>query len=350
MVAALVVCWLAATAGAQPAFYTPVSLEARVARAEAVVLGSISSATPTVVVPPGGYISNSTRMPDGTVRTSGYTDTNGRMRWVINFKVDEVIKGPRRKSVELLALGIPGVDQRYEQWAGAHTPFLCFIPAPQDIGVQSEPQYLVRGLGWGDAIRLGPPVPGERTVSGTERGPPVLGMDFARLATREEILARARGFARRQKGPCEEHKLFLPPGVGRDLPAWPTPLGLVVPVVPSLERLAHRMIDAPDAFSLPSLQGSRAANSIAAYERAGTRAGGVAALKWFRSASNVKLLKKLLDDPMSRTVGRHQPGEPVVYVREYPVRASAYAVLAEWGITVPAPVSEESVPAPGPGK
>ena len=329
-------------------FYTPISLEARVARAEAVVLGSISSATPTVVVPPGGYVTNSARMPDGTVRVYGYTDPNGQARWAITFKVDEVIKGPRRKSVELLALGIPGLDQRYEQWAGEHTAFLCFIHAPQEIGVQNEPQYLVRGLGWGDAIRLGPPVPGERTVSGTERGPPVLGMDFARLATREEILGRARAFARREKGPYAEHKLVLPFGVGGDLAGGATPTGLVVPVAPSLERLARRLIDAPDAFSPPSFQGSKEAYS--AYSRAPTRAGGVAALKWFKSASNVKLLKKLLGDPMSCVVGRQEPDGSAAWVREYPVRASAYSVLVEWGIPVPEPVSEESVPAPDTGR
>lgn len=62
------------------------------------------------------------------------------------------------------------------------------------------------------------------------------------------------------------------------------------------------------------------------------RVEGANALKHFKSDDNIQLLKRLLEDPGSRSSGK---------AKTYPVRQAAFAVLKEWGVQVKPPVVEE---------
>src|SRR5262249_39089210 len=139
-------------------------------------------------------------------------------------------------------------------------------------------------------------VPGEQTYA-HRNGPPVHTMEFTTLSDPKEILARARKFAKQKENDSREAHVFSFPQAG----LWSS---LTVPVVPSLQPIARRMIQAPELFVARNLdwlpeseRGRPLAQSQLEGELNTRRAEGIAALRYFKSAANIRLLKPLLNHP-----------------------------------------------------
>ena len=278
------VLFWAALGGAQPVFRTFYSLEARVAQAQCIFVGSVSNCSGTVT------------------ERSGFA--NGVMNCRITVQVDKAIKGQCGKTVELMSEVSPD-DKRFGQWAEHHTSFLFFI---EDKTWSNFGGHNPR---W-STIRLGEAVPAEKTYSADN---PVYLMDFSVVTNSQEVLARTRQFAKRRlKAPLQ----FFTFGPRPELPLWTS---LMVPVQPSLEKFAHERIKSTNWME---------------------RAEAARALQYFKSASNTKLLKPLLNDPSFQD----WQTEHVVWktTRSYYVRQAAYDVLSGWDAVVDKPLTEEALP------
>jgi hypothetical protein len=92
-------------------------------------------------------------------------------------------------------------------------------------------------------------------------------------------------------------------------------------VEPSLEKFAREKINATNAMY---------------------RVEGIKALRYFKSAANIKLLKPLLNDPAFQDWFTQN----VVWKtkRSYYTRQAAYEVLQEWGVPSAKPLMEEDLP------
>ena len=176
-------------ADAQPLLYTYVSLEARIAQAESVVHGTISHLSRTLIIPPGAYVTNIDHWGDQVVRHITERP-DSEVQYRVTVKVDEIIKGPRRKTVDVV-LQTDAYDKRPEQWTERQTAFVWFI------GDRRQPNSGTNSLPYWNTIRLGAAVPGERRFSSDLS---LFSMDFRRLDDASEILARARKFAKRPSG------------------------------------------------------------------------------------------------------------------------------------------------------
>src|ERR1051326_8922026 len=251
-----------ATAGAQPVIAVDRSIELRMAEAQFVVRGTISHLTRTVLEPP----------PDGEVL------------YTITVKVDEVIKGPRRTTAEFIAKS-RFLRGEFERWAARRVSFLCFGHVPT-----AETNNDILPQPW-DAIDLGPRLPGDQLIKGLVDFPPILSMDFLCLDDPKEILPRVR---RGLKEKSTEIRVFEHPPLpaGRLFSFWER---LAVPVVPSLELIARRLIKSPEEFVRtkdPALNHLDKASREKMQEglRQLARADGVAALRSFKSKQNIALL------------------------------------------------------------
>jgi hypothetical protein len=283
------------------------TLEARIAQADAVVLGTLSRVARRVIVPPGGA------SPDGTVWPDGIDEVT------VTIKVDEVLKGKVGDACEFTRT-TTAYNRTYDGWLKACTPFLWFLTREKER---------VAGA---NGIRLGKAVEAE---SGYRTGyePPLFSMDLAVLREADDILKHARLYARTCTKVLPTHTITLPRGVAQRC----TPSGdanfLIAPRDASLERLAKRLISSPEGF-VP--QGEQF-DSLLRYQ---LRIGGVAALGHFQSDGNAALLRALLDDP---TEVFQKSGSGTV--KRYPIRAAAYGILQTWGVRVPMPVVEVPEPA-----
>ena len=299
----------AAIVGAQPVITVHRSIELRVAEAQFVVRGTISHLTRTVPEPP----------PDGEAI------------YTITVKVDEVIKGPPRATTEFIAKTIAS-DDEFERFAARRTAFLCFgnTSAAETTNDKTLPPR------W-DAIVLGPRLVPEPTVKGPVDFPPILSMDFTCLDDPKEILSRARKFSKEKS--TESHVFEHPPlPFGRFEFLWTR---LVVPVVPSFETIARRLIKSPEEFVKdvgPNHLDKASREKVLEGFRNMARAEGVAALRYFKSKQNIALLTPLLNDPASMVF--HGPG-PDDAERVYYIRKAAYEVLRQWDVKITKPLIEE---------
>lgn len=336
----LTVAFTARSARAQPVFTLHRSVELRVAQAEFVVRGTIANLSRTVLCLPGGYVTNS-MWSDGVERFYGTQMPDGIVSYTIAVKVDEVIKGPRRTTTEFVA-HTSVRDDRFEHWAARRASFLCFGNASMPEALTNKPLAFL----W-NAISLGPPFAGEQTIKGMVDFPPVFSMDFACLDDPEEILARARQFAKRKGASAEVHVFENPPlPASRHELLWTR---LAVPVVPSLEAIARRLIKSPEDFLRPTqdltaqTEGERQSQANALEGRRDVlRAEGIAALRYFKSKKNIALLKPLLNDPASMI--EHHRDDRSDVKRVYYIRKVGYETLGKWGVEVHKPLLEEPLP------
>jgi hypothetical protein len=301
----------ASAARAQPVYRTYQSLEARAAQAKSIYRGTVSECVGVFVERPGGGF--------GGNREDGSRRPDGVMRYTIRVKVDDVLKGKPSPALELIQETSAG-DDRFKQWSDAHTLFLWFIGCDQSSNLGQSP-FFVGESGFSTekptpwhTIRLGKAVPAEK---GYTEDSPVYLMDFTHLTEPQEILDNVRSLA---KSPAKKTVQF------HEFPTIPngSPFHrLKVPVQPSLERVARRLITTPEEF----VQGKDGRDMNPVLRRM-LRAEGVDALRYFKSAQNARLLKSLLCDSDSYLV---TDDESNVTHREYPIRSKACEVLKTWG-------------------
>jgi hypothetical protein len=298
---------------AQPVFVTYYSLEARVARAQSIFRGTISKCAGTFIERQGGFFGGYNK--DGTKRPDGV------MKYTITVQVDETLKGKSAKTIELVQ-ETSADDKRFEQWADQHASFLFFIGDKEWSNLGGHNSQ------W-STIRLGKAVPSERDYTSDH---PVYSMDFTRLTDTKAILARVRKSA---KAPSDGRLKFHTLGQIPDSASFNC--FLIVPVQPSLEKIAKHLIAAPEYFA-----NWKDKRDFDLWWRWQLRCEGVDALRYFNSAANIKLLQSLLNDPDFELFRRKDQEKTF---KQYPVRAKAYEVLMAWGVDVTKPVTEEIIPA-----
>jgi len=291
----LAVALTSGEANAQPVHVSYWTIEAKVAQAESVLLGTISHVTP-----------NTPKRPDGPI---GYT---------LTIRANEALKGDVNREVgNLLTNAIGSPDPRYEQWMQAKTSILFFLGPTPKAGA---------GRTW-DCLPLGAQVPAERGFS-ARQGPPMFSLDFTVLPDTESILTRARAFAKAHPRRLPVHAIRIPPAVGRKR-GFGGPLDdLLVPVEPSLEARAKRLLATPEEFVLKE-------EALDAYSRHQLRFGGVDSLRYFKSDANAALLRSLLADPPEKFENplSHSP----------PIRVRAFEILLDWRMPSPLPGWPERV-------
>jgi len=242
----------------------------------------------------------------------------------------------RRPTAEFIAKS-RFLSGEFERWSERRVSFLCFgnTQSAETTNNNTLPPL------W-DAIDLGPRIPGDQGIKGLVDFPPILSMDFACLDDPKEILSRARNFSKEKS--TEIHVFEHPP-----LPAgrlFSLSERLAVPVVPTLEMIARRLIKSPEEFvrtkdaALNHLD-KASREAVQKGLRRLARADGVAALRYFKSKQNIALLTPLLNDPAIMVF--HGPG-PDDTKRVYYIRKAAYETLRKWGIEVHKPLLEEPLP------
>jgi hypothetical protein len=295
----------AGSASAQPSYLPLWTIEARVAQADHVVVGTIDKVSRKVIVAPGG--------PDKI----GVIYPDGQFEYTVTLKVGEVLKGTLKGTVDdLRPIHRVGSDKRYEQWSKAQTSVLWFLGPTPKLGEHRQ---------W-DILPLGRPVPAEDLYGG-RRGPPYFSKDFTLLKDNEELLACARAYAKTTPKVQPIHRIRIPAAVSRSSGELDF---LIVPVEPTLEQRAKRLIAKPQDFIPPG-------KKLDPQARYMLRFGGVDSLRFFKSDANAELLRSLLDDPLEVYEGSLVP--------QYPVRVKAYEVLLHWGVEVPLPKSAQEITA-----
>jgi len=124
---------------------------------------------------------------------------------------------------------------------------------------------------------------------------------------------------------------------------------LAVPVVPSLETIARRLIKSPEDFLRPTqdltaqTESERQLQANALEGRRNLlRAEGIAALRYFKSKQNIALLESLLNNPASMI--EHHRDDRSDVKRVYYIRKVGYETLRKWGAEVHKPLLEEPLP------
>lgn len=283
-------------ARAQPvcrAFWT---VEARVGQADQVFVGTISKVSRKTLVAPGG------------ADKIGTTWHDGQFEYTLTLKVGETLKGNLNGIVDDLrpAFGT-WADERYEQWMRAETSILWLLgPTPE----RDQRRH------W-DFVPLGEPVPAEHRAS-DPRGGPHFSNDFRLLKDNEEVLACARAYAKTSPKVQPTHRIQIPPGL--ESGQWNY---LIVPVEPTLEQRARRLIAAPQEFT-PKGENPNP------YALRMLRFGGVDSLRYFKSDANAELLRSLLDEPLKAD-------------EWMPIVVRAYEILLHWGVETPLPKSAQEI-------
>ena len=279
------------SADAQPLSITHRTVEARVAQADHVVVGTIDKVTRKEIVAPGGI---------------GIKYPDGQFEFTITLKIDETLKGDLKGMVaDLQAIQSAGYDKRYEEWSKAGTSLLCLLgPTPK----KSKERH------W-DVLPVGKRVGAEDLYGG--RHELMFSLDFTILKNEKEILERARRFARTSQKVLPVHSIQIPGEISKGSGHWDY---LLVPVEPTLERRARQLVESPDDFA------PRGEN-LSPNGRYRLRSSGVNALRYFNSADNRALLRSVLDAPLT----------DIEKSMEYAVRAKAYEVLLHWDEDVSLP-------------
>jgi hypothetical protein len=279
----------AGSAGAQPSHKYQWSLEARIAKADAVVFGPIAKVNRKVL------------RARGALDEGGYIDLNGQYEYAPAVKIVEVLKGDLKGVVTDLEFRWSlGENHTYEDWKKAGNSMLWFLgPAPKPG----------KGRAWH--------TPAEAHFDG-RRYPPMYAMDFTVLEDEKVILDRARAYAKTSTKVLPVHAIrFSQP--------WND---LFVPVEPTLEKTAKRLIASPQDF----VQKWEKFDPRLRYV---LRSSGVNALRHFKSDANIALLKSLLADPLEDFKSS--------LVRQHPVRVKAFEVLLHWDVDAPLPKSPDEI-------
>jgi len=182
---------------------------------------------------------------------------------------------------------------------------------------------------------------------------PVFSMDLTVLRTPKEVLARAKEFIKSTPVAPALYQIVLP-GTFAHEAGFSSALTdiIIVPVVPALEALAHRMIESPESL-VPPIEVSpgatpreRKAYAISHdFDVAMFRKEGIGALGHFKSAGNIALLESQFADKAVWGYTRHgEQGDESGY--EYIIRRVAYDALMAWGVNVDKPVIEARKPRP----
>jgi hypothetical protein len=128
------------------------------------------------------------------------------------------------------------------------------------------------------------------------------------------------------------HAIELPRGVMQRSGRSGDVNHLTVPIDQRLEKLGHRLIEAPGVFLAKA--------ELVYADR--LRLEGVKILRHFPTEEHIVLLKSLLDDPVSSIhVSPEGTKEKV-----YDIREAAYEALHSWDIDVSKPVLREDPPKP----
>ncbi len=271
------------------------SIEARIVEAPLVLRGTVTNLTPKSLPYPGNSI--------------------------LTVRVDEALKGGFKDKV--LEFSVPGW-QDYEQWATRRASLLWFLDVSGKLLNADYPCWL-------NVIPLGPSLPGGEWdgISKEIRGTPVYDMEMTIVDKQQDILARALAFAKKRPTAAKLHSIYLPQQSTSDHYFFQSEL--VVPVEPTLEKTTRHLIAKPDDFITTNRE-----SSMVPQWRCDYRADGASALQYFKSAANIKLLKSLLNAP------DYWVSFPNYKI--YSVRQTSYEVLRGWGVDVPKPVTEETVP------
>ncbi|MCA9173973.1 MAG: hypothetical protein KDB14_05745 [Planctomycetales bacterium] len=290
----LVVLWILGTesvACGQPIGSVFTTVESRVAAADHVVLATIEA------------LADCNRPADP-----------GR-HYAVTLKVHEVIKGAVPARVDnLQPVRLIGHGERYDQWKEHGTMHLCFL---KDDSWGLAPRSWTRH-------RLGKPVPAEKTYVQYPLAP-TFDQNLSVLKTEEEVLDRAREYARESLGerPVAADvtvSIRMPQAacVGLRTGSWND---VVLPVDRSLEKLAQRLIRAPEQF----LPGDAAKHP---FVLAQLRACGVQCLRFFPADTNIGLLRDLM--VQSRTAFEAD-------ANFMPLRIESLETLLNWGVDLELP-------------
>jgi hypothetical protein len=284
----------AESARAQPVNNMIWTVEARVGQADQVIVGTIEKASRKTIVAPGGTDKIGVIWPEG------------RFEYTLTLKVSETLKGNLKALVDdLRPQPTTFTDERYEQWERAETSMLWFLGPTPKRGQRRQ---------W-DFLPLGEPVPAERGFS-SRRGPH-FSKDFRPLRDNEEVLACAWSYARTTPKVQPTHSIRVPAAI-----AGPSSY-LIVPVEPTLEQRAKRLVAAPQDF-MPKGENPHP------YDLRMLRFGGVDSLRYFKSDANAELLRSLLDEPPEAHEAK-------------PVWIRAYEILLHWGVEIPLPKSAQEI-------
>lgn len=198
------------------------TIESRVGEAQVVVRGHIVKVEIIELAPKNG-VYDKTSWPDGWYRT------------VSTIRVEETIKGKAPASFRVERES-HGLDGRPANWMAYSAPMLFFLPVEPKTAPLKD---------W-DLFRMAP-------ISNLE--PPFYGsdwtaipsMDLTVLQTSDQILKRARDFARRHPGKVPTVVIdgaFQGPHLPRPADAN----SIILPLVPEIGDLARRMAASKDRY------------------------------------------------------------------------------------------------------
>lgn len=317
-------------ASAQPGFgSTYSSLEARIIQAREIFRGTITNVSDAV-------IHTNNQFSRERVFANKPVENYDIHNYTFNLTVDEVLKGnlPRQP----LEFTVNHVAQwlELEKSAEERASYLWFVnDSEKTIGWD-----FFAGLNPPNNIYLGPTLSGRKNDRRLNDYPRVYDMDMTILTNREDLLARARAFARKHIATGKFHSIRLPELSSSDHYSFKS--YLIVPVEPKLEKTAKHLIAAPEDFI-----SEKSEPALVPQWRCDLRAEGVNALQYFKSAGNIKLLKSLLHAPDCWMIKDWSTQYRNMNVTDkiYSVRSKAYEVLKDWGIGVPKPVTEETIQA-----
>jgi len=267
------------------------TLEARVSRADYVVVATIDKVSHVALDPK-------------LVSTIG-----GPFTYTPTLKIDEVLKGDLKGNVDdLRAKHYWRADDRFEEWSKERTTLLCFLGPTPKAGARRE---------W-DFIPLGKRVAAEVSQDQERDYPPLFSMDFTLLKDEEDVLTRARAYGKAWPKAQPTHSIEIPSFLNpRSSGAWDY---LIVPVEPTLESRAKRLINSPQAF-LPK------GKKKLPQPREMLRLGGVKALRHFKSDANATLLREIFANAKESV----------------PLRAGACEVLLQWDVDMPLSESAQDI-------
>lgn len=323
---------------AQYGLYTARSLEWQVASSTAIVRGTVVDVEPA-----------------GLPQEEGW--------WIVTLSVRETLKG-RAGSRPTLAFFTGRENDILQRWKASAEERLWFLrePGGRSPGVgegvlqRDLPEAVLRRHRTGyyapdylwSAVRIDPVA----SPDPSEPPPPFLNLELRAVRTPEEIIRAVRQAADYDRGrPVPVlHRLGVPHPVLAQAGRVGDVNEIVVPVDGRLEKLARRLIRSPADFTTEPRaavpEHPLAPETVAAITRSNQdtlRATGVRALRYFRSSRNIQLLKSLLRDPATLLI-TGAPHEQVAAPagrnghRVYYLRAAAYEVLRQWGVSVGKPV------------